>query len=99
MKLEKLDDQRWQIVREGGMRVPGIVYASAAMMHDLRDDPALGQVANVAHLPGIVRASLAMPDIHWATAFPSAASRPSTKTRASSARAASATTSTAACGS
>ncbi|MCU1281453.1 MAG: hypothetical protein JWM53_4999 [bacterium] len=70
MKLRQLDANRWEIAREGGMRVPGIVYASAAMMQDLRDEPALGQVANVAHLPGIVRASLAMPDIHWGYGFP-----------------------------
>jgi len=70
MKLRQLDEQRWEIAREGGMRVPGIVYASRAMMQDLRDEPALTQVANVAHLPGIVRASLAMPDIHWGYGFP-----------------------------
>jgi tRNA-splicing ligase RtcB len=70
MQVRQLDDQRWQIEREGGMRVPGLVYASAALMRELREDPALGQVANVAHLPGIVRASLAMPDIHWGYGFP-----------------------------
>jgi tRNA-splicing ligase RtcB (3'-phosphate/5'-hydroxy nucleic acid ligase) len=70
MRVVQLDEQRWELPREGGMRVPGLVYASAAMMHSLRDDPALAQVANVAHLPGIVRASLAMPDIHWGYGFP-----------------------------
>ena len=64
MKVRQLDEQRWEIAREGGMRVPGIVYAPRVMMQDLHDDPALQQVANVAHLPGIVRASSAMPDIH-----------------------------------
>src|SRR5687768_11345378 len=52
------------------MRVDGIVYASEAMMEELRDDPSLDQVANVAHLPGIVDASYAMPDIHWGYGFP-----------------------------
>jgi len=52
------------------MRVDGIVYASEAMMADLRDDASLTQVKNVAHLPGIVSASLAMPDIHWGYGFP-----------------------------
>src|SRR5688572_22538812 len=52
------------------MRVDGIVYASEAMMEELRDDPSLDQVANVAHLPGIVEASFAMPDIHWGYGFP-----------------------------
>ncbi|HXT20071.1 MAG TPA: RtcB family protein, partial [Thermoanaerobaculia bacterium] len=70
MKLQRIDDTRWRIPREGKMRVEGIVYASDAMMEALRNDPALQQVANVAHLPGILRASLAMPDIHWGYGFP-----------------------------
>src|SRR5689334_8976252 len=52
------------------MRVPGRVWASERLMQELRDDPALTQVANVAHLPGIVGWSLAMPDIHWGYGFP-----------------------------
>ena len=68
--LEQLDSYRWRIPRHGRMRVDGIVYADAAMMDDLRDDPSLEQVVNVAHLPGIVGASLAMPDIHWGYGFP-----------------------------
>ena len=52
------------------MRVDGIVYADLAMMNDIRQDESLKQVANVAHLPGIVGASLAMPDIHWGYGFP-----------------------------
>jgi len=52
------------------MLVPGRVYASAHMMEELRDDPALTQVANVACLPGIIGYSLAMPDIHWGYGFP-----------------------------
>ena len=51
------------------MRVDGIVYASDALMSSLRHDQALDQVANVACLPGIVGASLAMPDIHWGYGF------------------------------
>jgi tRNA-splicing ligase RtcB (3'-phosphate/5'-hydroxy nucleic acid ligase) len=70
MRVERIDDYRWRLPREGGMRVDGIVYASAAMMAELRDDPSLQQVANVAWLPGIVGASLAMPDIHWGYGFP-----------------------------
>src|SRR5438132_14278390 len=52
------------------MRVPGRSYASEKLMAELRDDPALEQVANVAHLPGIVGYALAMPDIHWGYGFP-----------------------------
>ena len=68
--IERLDANRWRIPREGGMLVDGLVYASEAMMRDLHDDASLTQVKNVAHLPGIVSASIAMPDIHWGYGFP-----------------------------
>jgi tRNA-splicing ligase RtcB len=70
MKLQQIDEYRWRIPREGKMRVDGLVYADKAMMDDIRQDESLKQVANVAHLPGIVGASLAMPDIHWGYGFP-----------------------------
>ncbi|MBI4328848.1 MAG: RtcB family protein, partial [Chloroflexi bacterium] len=70
--LRKIDDQRWELPTsyEPGMRVPGIVYASEAMLRDAGEDKALEQVANVAFLPGIEKYSLAMPDIHWGYGFP-----------------------------
>ncbi|MDD5246909.1 MAG: intein-containing RctB family protein [Candidatus Omnitrophica bacterium] len=70
--LEKIDDFRWRIPRsyKPGMRVPGIIYADEKLLKDIRHDRAAEQVANVAFLPGIVRASLAMPDIHWGYGFP-----------------------------
>ncbi len=52
------------------MRVPGVVYASEALFAKAESDRAVTQVANVAHLPGIATASLAMPDIHWGYGFP-----------------------------
>jgi len=69
-KVQRIDDVRWRIPREHGMRVDGIVYATPGMMDDIRQDKSLEQVANVAHLPGILRASIAMPDIHWGYGFP-----------------------------
>ena len=51
------------------MLVDGVVYADAVMADSLRDDPSLEQVCNVAQLPGIVGASLAMPDVHWGYGF------------------------------
>lgn len=70
--LRKLDDYRWEIPRDykPGMRVPGLVYADETMLRQIGQDQALEQVANVATLPGIVRHSLAMPDIHWGYGFP-----------------------------
>jgi len=71
VNLEKIDDWRFLIPRsyKPGMRVPGIIYTDEKLLKDIRKDQALEQVANVAFLPGIVRASLAMPDIHWGYGF------------------------------
>lgn len=68
--VEQIDEWTWEIPKRGPMRVPGRVYASAELMRDIRRDRSLEQVANVACLPGIVDASLAMPDIHWGYGFP-----------------------------
>jgi len=72
INLEKIDDFRWRIPRayKPGMRVDGIIYADEKLLKDIRRDKAMEQVANVAFLPGIVKASLAMPDIHWGYGFP-----------------------------
>jgi len=62
------------------MLVPGRVYATRELLADSKSDESLEQVCNVAHLPGIVKYSLAMPDIHWGYGFPIggvAAMRPS----------------------
>lgn len=68
--LTRVSDFRWEIPATGGMNVPGVVFASDALMEVVREDQAAAQVANVAHLPGIVEASFAMPDIHWGYGFP-----------------------------
>ena len=70
IKLEKLDDNRWLLPQTGGMRVPGIIYANEKIYQLLKGDESAKQVANVAHLPGIVNYSLAMPDVHWGYGFP-----------------------------
>jgi tRNA-splicing ligase RtcB len=71
-RLQKLDDCRWMIPQDykSGMRVPGIIYADELLLKDISKDQAIEQVANVATLPGIVHAALAMPDIHWGYGFP-----------------------------
>ena len=68
--LQRIDDYRWQLGPFGAMRVPGIVYSSIGMVDSPGQDEALKQVANVATLPGIVKASMAMPDMHWGYGFP-----------------------------
>ena len=70
MKLRQVSPFLWEIPREGRMKVPGRVYLAASQLEQLRADKALEQVVNVAHLPGIVGYSLAMPDIHWGYGFP-----------------------------
>jgi len=59
----------WELPRSGAMRVPGIIYADEALVQAM-DEKVPEQVANVAALPGIVKASFAMPDAHWGYGFP-----------------------------
>jgi tRNA-splicing ligase RtcB (3'-phosphate/5'-hydroxy nucleic acid ligase) len=70
--LRRLDAYRWEIPADykPGMRVPGLIYADDALLPQIEEDQALEQVANAATLPGIVRWSIAMPDIHWGYGFP-----------------------------
>jgi tRNA-splicing ligase RtcB (3'-phosphate/5'-hydroxy nucleic acid ligase) len=68
--LQRIDDYRWRIPQTEKMRVPGVVYADAEMIKELGNEEALKQVVNVAHLPGILKCSLAMPDVHWGYGFP-----------------------------
>lgn len=70
MQITRIDDYRWRVERFGQMNVPGIIYTSARMLDQVRQEEALNQVANVAVLPGIIKASMAMPDIHWGYGFP-----------------------------
>jgi tRNA-splicing ligase RtcB (3'-phosphate/5'-hydroxy nucleic acid ligase) len=69
--LERVNETLWRIPRSyrQGMRVDGLVYADDTLMQAIREDQALEQVANVAFLPGVQVASLAMPDIHWGYGF------------------------------
>ena len=70
--MEIVEESRYRLVipRHGRMRVPGIVFATRALIPDPAADRSLQQVANVAELPGIVQASYAMPDVHWGYGFP-----------------------------
>ena len=68
--LRRESDVTWELPRTGNMRVPGRVYADDHLMQALERDQSLTQVQNVACLPGIVRYSLAMPDIHFGYGFP-----------------------------
>jgi tRNA-splicing ligase RtcB len=69
-ELREVAPFEWELEPEPPMRVPGRVFASARMVESGELENALQQVRNVAALPGIVRASYAMPDIHWGYGFP-----------------------------
>jgi tRNA-splicing ligase RtcB len=68
--LERIDDVRWRVPKKGAMRVEGRIYADDTLIDTIRNDPCVQQVVNVATLPGIVGAALAMPDMHWGYGFP-----------------------------
>jgi tRNA-splicing ligase RtcB (3'-phosphate/5'-hydroxy nucleic acid ligase) len=69
--LEQVDNCCWRIPKsfKQGMRVDGLIFASERLLEQIKQDQAPDQVANVAFLPGIQHASLAMPDIHWGYGF------------------------------
>jgi tRNA-splicing ligase RtcB len=66
--LVRKSDIEWWIPPSGRMRVPGVIYASEALIRGM-DEKVREQVSNVAALPGIQRASYAMPDAHWGYGF------------------------------
>ncbi|MGI0052721.1 MAG: RtcB family protein [Thermoplasmata archaeon] len=70
--IRPIDEYCWEISVDAGagMRVPGRLYTSQALLGDAAADPSLRQLANVATLPGIQRAAYAMPDIHFGYGFP-----------------------------
>jgi len=72
MRVEQVGPYLWRIPTDAapGMRVPGLVVADEPLMRQIRTDAALTQLANGATLPGIVRAALAMPDIHQGYGLP-----------------------------
>jgi len=75
--LEQIGPSEWRLARTGAMRVPGVIYGDPDTVAQLESDErrgaewsALRQVRNVATLPGIVGASIALPDVHPGYGFP-----------------------------
>ncbi len=70
--IKKISDYKWEIPKGAvpGMRVHGIIYADERLMKDIARDKSTRQVANGATLPGIVSASMAMPDMHFGYGLP-----------------------------
>ncbi len=70
--LEKIDKYSWRIPQKykPGMRVPGIVFADEGLLDKMKTDRTLDQCANVAHLPGIYKYAITLPDGHEGYGFP-----------------------------
>ena len=68
-RLKRQDEFTWVIEPYGRMKVPAVIYADEDLIKAM-DDKVYEQVTNVAMLPGIVKASYAMPDAHWGYGFP-----------------------------
>jgi tRNA-splicing ligase RtcB len=68
-RFTRIDETTWQLEPTGAMRVPAIIYADEALIRGM-DDKVSEQAANVATLPGIVKAAYVMPDAHWGYGFP-----------------------------
>jgi tRNA-splicing ligase RtcB len=71
MTLKKISDCEWELEKgyQKGMLVPGRIFANKTILRDI-EDGALRQCANVASIPGILKYSIAMPDIHYGYGFP-----------------------------
>ncbi len=70
MELHKVNDWTWEIPKQGNMRVPAIIYASAKLLETVKHDLTLQQLRNVACLRGIQRTAYVMPDAHQGYGFP-----------------------------
>ncbi len=68
-RFERVNEFEWCVPPSGEMRVPAVIYADEALIRAM-DDKVYEQTTNVATLPGIVKASYAMPDAHWGYGFP-----------------------------
>ena len=70
MKSKKIEENIYEIPKEGKMNVKGVVYASSEIFLDIKKDKTLEQVRNVASLPGIIDKSIALADAHQGYGFP-----------------------------
>ncbi|MEM2017972.1 MAG: RtcB family protein [Candidatus Pacearchaeota archaeon] len=68
-KFKKISEYEWEIPKQGDMLVPGKIFASEKLIREM-DEKVWEQLSNVACLPGIQQAAIAMPDAHWGYGFP-----------------------------
>ena len=70
--LEQIDKNTWRLPPSyrSGMRVPCTVYANEDLLKKMQLDRTIEQGANVAHLKGIYKSSIVLPDGHEGYGFP-----------------------------
>lgn len=70
MTIKKVENATWEMETEEGMRVPAYIFANDRLVEGMKKDRTMGQLRNVASLPGIVKHALLMPDGHEGYGFP-----------------------------
>ncbi|HJX51026.1 MAG TPA: RtcB family protein [Candidatus Nanoarchaeia archaeon] len=70
VKIRKVKENIYEIPKEDKMNVPAVVYANEKLLEDMKKDITLEQIRNVAMLPGILKAAIAVPDAHQGYGFP-----------------------------
>ncbi len=70
MELKQISPYCYEVKKSGAMRVPARIFSSAAMIEVIKKEETVKQLMNVAQLPGILKAAMAMPDVHWGYGFP-----------------------------
>lgn len=70
MEIKKISDNEWEIPKTGNMRVPAKIIANEKILEDIKKDKTIEQIKNVATLPGILKASIAVADAHQGYGFP-----------------------------
>ncbi|WP_337859793.1 RtcB family protein [Ferroplasma sp.] len=70
LPIKKISEYQYEIPVTGNMKVPGTIYINDKLLSNFTDDEPVKQVMHVASLPGIVKSSMAMPDIHLGYGFP-----------------------------
>jgi len=70
MELKKINEFMWEIPKTGNMNVPGLVIASEKLLGNIKEDKSIEQIKNVATMPGIIKNSIAVSDMHQGYGFP-----------------------------
>jgi len=69
-EVKNIGNAKWQIDKQGAMRVPAIIYANDKLIEKIKTDRTMRQLTNVATMPGIIDAAYVMPDAHEGYGFP-----------------------------